>query len=383
MSSPWFVGILGVTTVFFGVKTILVFPTLLQLIKALISGSVRWPGPRIFDQNSNIPSDQQSHELPAKHLFPSFVVYAVSALFITFILIILFYNGFLQMALNTYLKAGYLLLLTLLAFTWGVSNSQRAIYLSTRVKRILANFSIGVELQQFDGFSAESEYAIEHPLKKYRDSEYKTENALILFAEATRNLQDGNNSEARTLYKKALSINPALHDEARAILSKMAEGCVLNEEGAICYWLGIHSEYLMDWKQAKVWYEKAANAYKQIGYPMRESRVHCNLGNVKMRMSDPTAMDEFEKAIILNPRNGTANLNIARTYYSLSYPGDERYELALDAFADAIVADPLTYGPKVISSLREIGYTWKEDLEEITKRVERKRAKESVKRHDE
>jgi hypothetical protein len=71
---------------------------------------------------------------------------------------------------------------------------------------------------------------------------------------------------------------------------------------------------------------------------------------------------------------GTAHLNIARTYYLVGERGDYRYELALDAFADAIVADPLTYGPRVISSLREFGYTWKEDLDEITQRVERKRA---------
>jgi tetratricopeptide (TPR) repeat protein len=86
-------------------------------------------------------------------------------------------------------------------------------------------------------------------------------------------------------------------------------------------------------------------------------------------------MEEFEKAIALNPRNGTAHLNIGRLYYRISGPGDYRYERALDAFADAIVADPLTYGPRVISSLREIGYTWKEDLEEITQRVESKRRK--------
>ena len=45
----------------------------------------------------------------------------------------------------------------------------------------------------------------------------------------------------------------------------------------------------------------------------------------------------------------------------------------MDAFADAIIADPVLYGPIVISRLREIGYTWKEDLEDITQRVEMKR----------
>ena len=91
-----------------------------------------------------------------------------------------------------------------------------------------------------------------------------------------------------------------------------------------------------------------------------------------MRMNDSSGMDEFEKAIALNPRNGFAHLNIARMYYRISEPGDEQYERALNAFADAIMADPLTYGPMVISSLRDIGYTWKEDLEKITKIVENK-----------
>jgi tetratricopeptide (TPR) repeat protein len=89
-------------------------------------------------------------------------------------------------------------------------------------------------------------------------------------------------------------------------------------------------------------------------------------------MNDPSGMEEFEKAIAINPKNGTAHLNIARIYYGISEAGDYRYERALDAFADAILTDPVTYGPMVVSSLREIGYTWKEDLEKITKKIEKK-----------
>ena len=92
-----------------------------------------------------------------------------------------------------------------------------------------------------------------------------------------------------------------------------------------------------------------------------------------MRLHDSSAMEEFEKAINLNPKNGTAHLNIGRIYYGISSEGDPRYERALNAFADAIVADPLLYGPQVIASLREPGYTWQEDLEKVTQRVESKR----------
>ncbi len=129
---------------------------------------------------------------------------------------------------------------------------------------------------------------------------------------------------------------------------------------------------MSNWKQAAAWYEKAIKAFHQTGYQKRASRAHCNLGKVKMKMRDPSAMEEFEKAIALNPRNGTAHINIGTTYYGISERGDPGYERALDAFAAAIIADPSTYGPIVISRLRSIGYTWKEDLEEITKRVERK-----------
>lgn len=138
--------------------------------------------------------------------------------------------------------------------------------------------------------------------------------------------------------------------------------------------MGIHSEWLSHWTRAAFCYEKAASAFHEIGYRHRESRAHCNLGNVKMQMRDPSAMEEWERAVALNPRNGTAHLNIARTYYRISEPGEYRYERALDAFADADVADPLKYGPQVISSLREIKCTWKEDWEEIIRRAESKRA---------
>ena len=149
----------------------------------------------------------------------------------------------------------------------------------------------------------------------------------------------------------------------------MAESCSPTDAGPIYYWLGIHSEYLRDWKQAAVWYEQAINAFGQLGYPKRESRAHCNLGNVKMQSGDPTGIEEFEKAIALNPKNGTAHMNIGFTYYMISEPGDERYEMALDALAHAILADPEIYGPMVQARLRSVGYTWKEDIQRIAERM--------------
>jgi tetratricopeptide (TPR) repeat protein len=169
-----------------------------------------------------------------------------------------------------------------------------------------------------------------------------------------------------------MKMDPSLHEHARAALSEMAQDVTAENKGAIYYWLGIHSEHMRDWKQAAVYYDKASSAYHKLGYARRESRCHCNLGSAKMRMGDPTGMAEFETAVKLDPRNGTAHINIGRAYYRAGHPGDAQHERALEAFADAIVADPQTYWPIVIASLRQIGYTWSEDLEEITRRVERK-----------
>jgi tetratricopeptide (TPR) repeat protein len=131
-------------------------------------------------------------------------------------------------------------------------------------------------------------------------------------------------------------------------------------------------EYLNDELQAITWYEKAIAAFHHIGYPNCESRAYCNLGNVKMRLRDPSAMEEFEKSIALNPKNGTVYMNIGFTYYMISDPGDPRHEWALDALANAILADPVTYRPIVLSRLRSVGYTWKEDMQKIEERIAKK-----------
>lgn len=229
------------------------------------------------------------------------------------------------------------------------------------------------EPRSVDGQSARSKYAIEHPLMDDQKQIEDNKQAFDFYFESVICQQEGNQMRAMNLYQIALKEEPALHQIARELLLKMLGDVSIEQEGAICYWLGIHSEYLSDWNQARLWYEKSAQAYHKIDYTNRESRALCNLGNVKMQLRDPSAMDEFEKAITLNPQNGTAHLNIAKTYYAISESGDPRHDLALNAFADAILADPLTFGPDVIASLRNIGYTWKDDMEEITKRVEEKR----------
>jgi len=88
-----------------------------------------------------------------------------------------------------------------------------------------------------------------------------------------------------------------------------------------------------------------------------------------MRSGDPTGIEEFEKAIALNPKNGTVHMNIGFTYYMISEPGDERYE---NGVGRASPCDPGRSGdicPMVQARLRSVGYTWKEDIQRIAERM--------------
>jgi tetratricopeptide (TPR) repeat protein len=78
-------------------------------------------------------------------------------------------------------------------------------------------------------------------------------------------------------------------------------------------------------------------------------------------------MEEFEKAIALNPKDGIAYIDIGTVYFFADQP-----ERALDAFAEAVFADPGRYGPVVISQLQRLSYTWKEDVEKIGQGIAKK-----------
>jgi tetratricopeptide (TPR) repeat protein len=86
-----------------------------------------------------------------------------------------------------------------------------------------------------------------------------------------------------------------------------------------------------------------------------------------MKHEDPSGMEEFEKAIALNPNDGIAHIDIGTVYFFA-----DEHERALDAFAAAVFADPGRYGPVVISRLQYFGYTWKEDVEKIGQRMAKK-----------
>jgi len=217
------------------------------------------------------------------------------------------------------------------------------------------------------GQSVESEYAIGHPLVGKQSQSPDKARALDLFSESVRYVQDGNESKAATLLQEALEADPSLHKHACDALTDMAKSCSPEEKGAIYYWLGIHTQYLQDYRQAESWYAQAVEAFHKIGYPKREGRARCNLGRVKIKLEDPSGMQEFEKAIALNPMDGIAHIDLGTVYYFA-----DQHERALDAFAEAVFADPDRYGPVVLSRLQRFGYTWKEDLQKIWQRIAKK-----------
>ena len=370
---------LAVLTIYFGLKLIRIIPTVFRLLLSLSSGAVAWPGPRIHDMDRNASVVRARLGTGYQNLFSAFMWNSLSATgaFMYFLLAFISQTSWLRgyVVIKSPLA---LFFFSFLAFLGGTISFNKARQNNEQVKLTLYDLDKKVEPRAVDGHSAEAEYAIEHPLIRLPGLAAEKRRVFDWFYESTCYLWDGKAMRATELYQQALNINPSLHQDARELLSQMVQACPnAEEEGAICYWLGIHCEYLSDFGNAAMWYERAASAYHKIGYKKRESRAHCNLGHVRMQMRDPTGMSEFEKAIALNPKNGIAHLNIARMYYLASNPGEPQHDLALDAFAQAIIADPFTYGPKVISSLRELGYTWQEDLEKITQRVERIHALES------
>jgi hypothetical protein len=223
------------------------------------------------------------------------------------------------------------------------------------------------ELRRIDGRSVESEYSIEYPLKGNSSQNPEDARALDLFSESVRYLQDGDELRAATLYQEALKADPCLHIHACEALIQMMKSCRPEDEGAIYYWLGIHTQYLEDFRQAEGWYQRAIDAFHMTGYPKREGRAHCNLGRVKMKHKDPSGMEEFEKAIALNPMDGIAQIDIGTAYYMI-----DEHEKALDAFAEAVWADPERYGPVVAARLHLFTYTWEEDMQQIGQRLAKK-----------
>lgn len=379
MNNSWLLIIFGAATIYFGIQSLRIFPTLFQLLIALITRTVKWPGPRIHDLAPSVSIVRERLGIGYHNLFSDFIWNSsgVIAAFVYSILMLLSSSPLLVGYIRFKSVPG-ILILSLISFAGARFTSKKALNNIIQVNSILSDLANKVEPREIDRQSAETEYAIEHPLISNSLLKNDNERALDLYYESVKLHQDGIDVRASSLYQEAVRTDPDLHKNAINALSKMVQDCSLHEEGAICYWLGIHSEYLLNLKKAADWYERSIKAFHQIGYHKRESRGHCNLGSIKMRMNDPSGIEEFEKAITLNPKNGIAHLNIGTVYYRISESEDPRYEKALEAFANAIFADPHTYTPLVTSRLRSIGYSWKEDLKEIMQRASYKQQRAAL-----
>jgi tetratricopeptide (TPR) repeat protein len=376
LAHPFRSGTLIAGIFYFGSSLLKLFPVLVRFLPALLKGAVKWPGPKVRDLDPQVNMGRRLAGIPQSHLFSEFSFYNLGLFgaFCFCLLTLLSDTSYFSAQIQIHWGwQAYLMMLG--AILGGMMSIQKAEYFSFLLNRLLNDLSAGTEPRQADGLAAEAEYAIEHPLLYVQRKGSSNPQALALFSEATTFFQNGNRQKASVLYQEATNRDPQFHENARRDLTECVRTAEQKDLGAIYYWLGAHSEYLMDLRQAKDNYEKAIQAFHQLGYKNREARAHCNLGNVKMNMKDSSGMDEFEQAIALNPRNGTAHINIGTVYYRISERGDPRFERAMEAFSDAIVADPILYGPIVIARLREIGYTWKEDLEDITQRVETKNHK--------
>jgi tetratricopeptide (TPR) repeat protein len=373
MDNVWFQIIFGAAAIYFVALTFQIASTFFRLLAALLSGAVKWPGPRIHDSDRSASIVRERLGVGYENLFSAFFRDSASVMAGFVYSLLTFISSTPLLSRYIVIKSAWtILILSLFAFVSARMAFRKALGNKLKVDEILANLASKEEPRTSDAQSAETEYAIEHPLIGRNILKADSKRALDLYYESVTCHQNGKEQRALVLYQEAMSIDPSLHKHAYEMLTGLVQNSSAIDAGAIYYWMGVHSEYLDHYGQAADWYEKAVHAFAQQGYRNRESRARCNLGNVKMRTHDPSGVEEFEKAVSINPRNGIAHLNIARLYYSISGEGDDRYERALDAFADAIMADPLTYGPLVVSSLKQLGYTWKEDLKKITQKVESK-----------
>jgi len=368
MDNFWFELIFGIASLYFGAQTARIFPTFLRMLAALLSGKVKWPGPRIHAPNPHASNVRARLGIGYDNLFSDFSRNSLGVIGAFVFSILTFLASTPQMRGYVRIKSPWeYLCLSMVALVGGGMALTKAIQNRTQVNRLLSDLAEEVEPRGIEGQSIEAEYVIEHPLTRRQSEWLSSTRALNMFYESVTNQQDGNAQKALTLYQDALAIDPALHTHARDALAHMAESPSLEDAGAIYYWLGVHSEYLKENRQAAVWYTKAVDAFHKIRYQKREARAHCNLGTVKMKLKDPSGMAEYEKAIKLNPMDGTAHINMGMAYYMT-----DKHERALDAFAEAISVDPGRYAPVVVSQLQRLGYTWKEDMEAIRKKVVKK-----------
>lgn len=362
VAPAWFMAILLASMLALGSLLLSVLPVMLQLRRRLRLGDVRWPGP---------PAPPGA--APPDALFPALLRHATMLALTIACLLLLFLGqtptlaGVLQVDWPWMLPG-----VTAFLLLAGTLQARQMLRDSRHVRDLLSGGRAAAPPQPPLPAASHPEPGIPHPLLQHPAPGGLRQQALALFVQGSWLLQAGQTHQADRLQQQALELDPFLHQHALQALRRLAQDCDSQESGMLYFWLGAHAEYLWDLKQALSWFQTAADEFHQRGWAERESRARCSLGSVKLRLRDESGRLEFERAVALSPANGAAHLNIARLLYLSGRPGEAAYERALDEFACAIAADPHLYGPMVLASLRKAGDAWKRDLEQVTRRLERK-----------
>ena len=353
----------------FGTIVIFQLPTVCRVLLALCIKTVKWPGPVVIDPDQSIRTGRARMGLSEEHLFPSYI-WNLGVVFTGFAFSLLSYRG-LEMGTMIFtggqcIEIGLLLIIIASAFY----SMRRMNINSKQIRGLLHDVSLGVEARSVKISSAESEYAIEHPdiCDKLGDREFIT--AFKLYKEGIHNLQGGNRWKGNLLNQEALGQYPDLHKHARELLLELITDSTENDLGPIYYWIAIHSENLREMDESLKWYQKAIEQFEKQGYWKREGRIHCNVGKIYLQKNNyERAISEFEEAVRLNESDGMAYFNMGMIYYRICDQGDEKYDKAIDAFAHAIRADPKVYASIVLSRMKFLSYSWKEDFNMVMQKA--------------
>jgi hypothetical protein len=192
MNGKWLPFLFGVTTVYFGAEALRVTPAFVRLLVALAKGTVKWPGPRVHDPAPGDSGIRGRLGLLYENLFPTYISSTLGVLAaFGFSLLTLIGSTPSMSAHITINWTSTTIVLSLCALAGGEIAFRKAQRNRVHVNSLLSDVVRKVEPRSADGLSAESKYAIEHPLIAARNLPANTRRALDQFYESVRCHQDG------------------------------------------------------------------------------------------------------------------------------------------------------------------------------------------------
>ena len=196
-NTMWFQVIYGIISIYIGVLTLRILPTLLRLVAAMLAGTVKWPGPRIHDPERSASIARERLGAGYQNLFPAFVGNAAGVIGGLVVSLLMIISGTPLLREYIVFKSMWVaLFLNLLAFAGAIIAFRKAVGNMIQVNALLSNLQTEGELRSLEGQSAEAEYAIEHPLLGNQTFKSARAVALDQFYESVRCHQDGNEAKA-------------------------------------------------------------------------------------------------------------------------------------------------------------------------------------------